>query len=359
VLLILTSLITRFVVSSLTIDARFDYNRMVVVNLYRANLKGTPMRQTLDEIAARVERLPGVDHVTSASIPPLGFLAHLLHLPNLPTVYLNDVAPSYFDAMAIPLLEGRTFRPGEQDAVIVSESAAKARWGKDDPIGQLWDLGEERAKDRPYTVVGVVRDSGANAVRDRDSVEAYVALSDRTLNPEILIIHTNGDPSTLLRDAHAIEVQPGLHPVAYRMRLPMDQQTNGLRNIALIVGALGGTATLLAAIGIFGLLAFAVAQRTQEIGVRVALGARPPDILLLLGRQYTAPLVVGAAAGVALAAAAGRIMQSQGQLPNDLRLDFPIYAVGVAIFALVLLAAAIAPALRALRINPATALRWE
>ncbi len=71
------------------------------------------------------------------------------------------------------------------------------------------------------------------------------------------------------------------------------------------------------------------------------------------------PLVVGAAAGVALAAAAGRIMQSQGQLPSDLRLDLPIYALGMAIFAVVVLVAAITPALRALRINPATALHWE
>jgi ABC-type antimicrobial peptide transport system permease subunit len=80
---------------------------------------------------------------------------------------------------------------------------------------------------------------------------------------------------------------------------------------------------------------------------------------MLLGRQYTVPLIAGAAAGVAMAAAAGRIMQSLGQLLADLRLDAPVYAAGIAIFALVVLAAAIAPALRALRINPATALRWE
>jgi predicted permease len=364
VLLILSSLITRFVISRLSIDARFDYNRMVAVNLYRtnSNFKGARARQTLDEIAARIDRLPGVDHVTSASIPPLGFLSNMIHLPNLPPVYLNDVAPSYFDAMAIPLVEGRTFRTAEQDAVIVSESAARAVWGKDDALGKLWDLGKETpqaaASQGPYTVVGVVKDSGANALNDSDSVEAYVSLGDSTRFPETLIVHTYGDPSALVRDIHAIEIR-GVHPYAYPLRRPLDQQTTALHSLALIVGALGGTATLLAALGIFGLLAFSVAQRTREIGVRVALGARPPDILHLIARQYAVPLAAGGVAGIALAAAAGRVMQNAGQLPPDLHLDPAIYATGLAIFALVALAAALAPVLRALRINPATALRWE
>jgi hypothetical protein len=151
VLLILASVITRFAISRLTIDARFDYNRMVAVNLYRANLKnlkGTQQRQLIDEVAARLEHLHGVDRVTSASVPPLGFLANMMHLPNLPPVYLNDVAPSYFDTMAIPLVRGRTFRTGESNAVIVSESAARAVWGTDNPVGKLWDLGEEDTKGR-------------------------------------------------------------------------------------------------------------------------------------------------------------------------------------------------------------------
>ena len=366
VLLILASLITRFAISRLTIDVRFDYNRMVAVNLYRANLKnlkGTQQRQMLDEIAARLEHLHGVDRVTSASVPPLGFLANMIHLPYLPPVYLNDVAPSYFDTMAIPLVGGRTFRAGESNAVIVSESAARAVWGTDNPIGKLWDLGEEDTKGRgeprgPYTVVGVVKDSGANAISDRDSVEAYVALNDSARFPETLIVHTYGDPSALARDIRAIDIR-GLRPNAYPLRRPLDQQTKALHSLALIVGALGGTATMLAALGIFGLLAFSVTQQTREIGVRVALGARPPDILNLIARQYAVPLAAGGVAGVALAAASGRIMQNAGQLPPDLHLDPAIYAIGLAIFAVVACAAALAPVLRALRINPATALRWE
>jgi putative ABC transport system permease protein len=266
------------------------------------------------------------------------------------------------------LLRGRAFRPGEQDAVIVSESAARAVWGREDPLGKLWDLSEKggpAAADPqgPYTVVGVVKDSGANLIFGRDSVEAYLALGAPTRfpGPGMLIVHTTGDPSAIVHSARAIAIRPGFTASAYRMREPLDRMTTAFRNIAMIVGMLGGTVTLLAAIGIFGLLAYTVAQRTREIGVRVALGAQSPDILRLLASQYTVPLVAGAVAGVALAAACGRIMERAGLTSSvlDLRLDPTIYMTGPAILALVVLVAALARVLRALRISPATALRWE
>ena len=128
---------------------------------------------------------------------------------------------------------------------------------------------------------------------------------------------------------------------------------------AALVGLLGGTATLLAAAGIFGLLAFAVAQRTREIGIRVALGATSSNVLRALARQYTTAFSAGALAAIVLSAAATQTMRGESDLYQLSMRDPAGYLGGLSVFALVALLAALAPAIRALRINPATALRWE
>jgi putative ABC transport system permease protein len=130
-----------------------------------------------------------------------------------------------------------------------------------------------------------------------------------------------------------------------------------LWRLVKVIGTLSAVATLLAAIGIFGLVAFAVSQRTREIGVRMALGARSRDILHAVLLQYTTPVGIGVVAGAAIAWAFGEILHSQfyGFAP----LDAVSYAGALTLFAVVGLAAALAPATRALRIDPASALRSE
>jgi ABC-type antimicrobial peptide transport system permease subunit len=127
--------------------------------------------------------------------------------------------------------------------------------------------------------------------------------------------------------------------------------------VLLTIGSLSAAATLLAAVGIFGLIAFAVAQRTREIGVRMALGARPSSIVGTLLAQYSVAMSVGAGAGVALAVIVGLLIRSTiiGLEP----LHPLAYTTGLAVFAVVALVAVLAPARRALRIDPASALRWE
>ncbi len=130
-----------------------------------------------------------------------------------------------------------------------------------------------------------------------------------------------------------------------------------MRKMVTIVASLGGIASLLALLGIFGLLAFTVAQRTREIGVRMALGARGLDVLRSVLGQYALPFGIGALLGVALAAAAAKVVRNIlfGFIPFDL----VSFGAGLLLFAAVAFAASVAPARRALRVEPASALRYE
>src|SRR5690242_1824898 len=135
--------------------------------------------------------------------------------------------------MNLPVVLGRTFLPGEENAVIVSESAARAVWPNQDPVGKIWNLaGAAR------TVMGVVEDSGANLLAEADSIEAYVPIEGLDVERSALILRTRGDPASLV---HMI-------PAA-------------------------------AAAGMFALVAFVVAQRKRELGIRIAIGAAPHHIL--------------------------------------------------------------------------------
>jgi ABC-type antimicrobial peptide transport system permease subunit len=170
-------------------------------------------------------------------------------------------------------------------------------------------------------------------------------------------VHTRGDPGTLLRDVRAAASEPGVIPDVSLLKSAMDRRIGEVQTAAGIVDVLGATATLLAAFGIFGLVTFAVVQRTREIGLRLALGARPSHIMGTLVTQYVAALAAGGAAGAALAAACARAINHEF---FGLKSFDPItYAVAVAIFASIALAAVALPARRALRIDPASALRWE
>jgi ABC-type antimicrobial peptide transport system permease subunit len=123
------------------------------------------------------------------------------------------------------------------------------------------------------------------------------------------------------------------------------------------VGSLSATATLLAAIGIFGLMSFSVSRRVREIGIRLAIGARPVHVVASLVAQYSIAIGAGAAAGVAMAAATGRLLQNQ--VFGIRALDPAAYVIALAVFSIVALAAILIPARRALRIDPAAALRSE
>jgi predicted permease len=354
VLLIMGSLLTRGILRTLTVEVKFDYAHMMVVDpeFYARDVKPSAARQTLEDFTSRLQQLPGVDGVTAATVAPLGGRAQIERVPHSPPLYVNGVPASYFSVMRIPIVRGRVFTPSDQDAVIVSESASRALWPNQEPLGKICDFAK-----RKWTVVGVAGDSGASTAAGGDSVEVYTPLGDDNMRSAVLIVVAKSDPAPLVSAARSAVTTPGMASSAWLMQTRMNQRSDGVRRAITIIGSLGAVATLLAAIGIFGLVSFAVSQRTREIGVRMALGARSLDILRAVLSQYATPVGIGVVAGVGLAIAFCQILRNQ--IRGFDFVDPLSYAAGVLLFGAIAFAAALVPATRALRIDPSSALRFE
>jgi predicted permease len=354
-LLISSAIIVRGAIRSATIDLAFDYQRMMVVDpqLYAERLTPVVARQKLDALVDRLGSLPGVDSITEAVTPPLGHRNAMRSLPGLPPVWMNPVAPSYFAALKIPVVRGRTFQPGERDAVIVSESAARAVWPNEDPLGKTWNI-----ENAVRMVVGVVKDSGANLIADAESVEAYIPDTGVWTDRAALILHTKGDPAPLMRGIVQAGSASGEPVSAELMRSPHEQAIEGQLKMLTIIGSLSVIATALAAAGMFALVAFAVAQRTREIGIRMAIGAGPSAILKALVDQNVGPVIFGVVAGTAAGIGLGKIVRGLVFIPLN-PLDWAGFASGIAAFCVIAALATLAPALKALRIDPASTLRSD
>jgi hypothetical protein len=294
--------------------------------------------------------VPGIDAVSIATIPPLkrSWIEHV----SAQQLYLNAVDPTYFPMMRLPLLQGRLFGTGEPDALVISESAARKLWPNQSPIGKSCLISQ-----RTRTVIGVVKDSGANLMTHPESVEAYTPIDERNAVYATILVHAANHPGQLSGLLRAAATLPGLVPTVYTFQSVLAARVDTMQKIVTIVGTLGAIASLLAMIGIFGLVAFTVAQRTREIGVRMALGARTGDVLRCVLGQYTLPFGVGTCVGVALAAAIARVVRNL--LFGFVSFDLLSFGAGLLVFAAIALVAAVAPLRRALRIDPASALRYE
>jgi predicted permease len=351
-LLILSGVLTHKGILSASIDLAFDYTNMIVV--YPQERAASSALQRLDALSTRFSALPGVDGVTAAVAPPLGGKAIVDSRPGLPPVYRNAVAPSYFTVMSLPVRRGRTFLAGERNSVILSESGARAVWPNQDPLGRIWKLGGTGR-----TVVGVVKDSGANLLGQADSIEAYIPMEGADAEHCALILHTRGDAAALVRMIPGAAAVMGETVSVSLMRTGRDRFLDAQRRMVTLIGSIGAVATTLASAGMFALIAFAVARRKRELGIRIAIGARPRHILRVLLTENIRPTAAGVVAGALLALVVSRLVRSLVIMPNRDTLDLTGFAGGIACFLVVAALATLSPALRALRIDPSATLREE
>lgn len=352
VLLIVSSFFMRGIRQSFHTEVAFDYSNLALVDpgFYWHHYRSPAARGAALEMAARLRKISGIEAACVATIPPI----RRSRIDNVSghQLYLNEVDPAYFDTMRLTVLVGHVFGPDEPDAAVVSESAARRLWPNQSPLGKSLPVAR-----RSRTVVGVAKDSGANLLRHPDSVEVYLPVSDENAPYLTILVRTARDPAPMSATIRAVAAEPGLTPLVFTYQGLIDQELEGIRKMVQIIGSLAGVASLLALLGIFGLLAFTVAQRTREIGVRMALGARGPDVLRIVVGQYSLPFGVGVVSGVVLAAAATKVFRNlvYGFIPFEVW----SFGTGLLLFALVALVASIVPARQALRVDPSSALRYE
>jgi hypothetical protein len=252
--------------------------------------------------------------------------------------------------MQIPLKRGRIFAAGEPDVVLVSETLARRRWPAGDAIGQAYE-------DR--TVIGVVGDARTVRIGDGSSTESYYPIDASQMAEAAMVVRADGAPHGAAVTVRAImrgedsRLRPSVTPLgdAFEDRLA------GPRQFALVASALGVCALLLAVTGLGGMVAFTVSQRLREIGVRMALGARPHHVIRAIARQFTVPVVCGAVLGSSLAAVVGMILSRE--LFGVSGLDPLTHGGAFVLFGVIAALAAIPSLRRALRVDPIEVLRHD
>ncbi len=322
----------------------------------------------------RVRALPGVESAGAATGVLLPLLANSgiytiegkpLPPPEERVEYPREiVSPGYFETLGYALVSGRTFT--EQDhadapiAVVVNETLARSAWPGQDPVGRRLRPGGERSTAPWMTVVGVVRDVRRGDLRGSVRPEVYNCSLQVTPRTQMLVVRTRQDAASILPSIRSAvrEVNPQV-PVfnAGLLAEEFSETLTSPRFRAVLLAGFALIALALATVGIYGVTAHAVSQRTHEVGIRMALGARAPDVVSMMVRQHLWPALAGLAVGIVTALALSRSVSGliYGVRPTD-PLTFLLMAV-----ALIAVAAGACwiPARRATRVDPVIALRSE
>jgi predicted permease len=293
-----------------------------------------------------------------------GFTVPGVNLSGDKSVTLNFVTPAFFDTFRIPLLNGRKFEAGDNAAAepvaVINETFARKAFGGASAVGKTFLMSPLTEKDQAYRVIGVVRDVKTNDVRDKEENLAYLPLAQAPVYAGTIAVRVQGDPAAVASRVRSTirSIEPNL-PIRFTTTLATEVSDSLVseRALAELSVFFAGLALLLSAIGLYGTISFAVARRTSEIGIRMALGAERSGIVGMVLRDAMTLLAVGIAIGLPLSIAAGRELES---LLYGLGSFDPISAAGAVVsLACVAAIAGYLPARRASRVDPIVALRYE
>ncbi len=320
----------------------------------------------------RVHGLPGVESAATGTgiLMPLLANSGIYSIEGKPRPPAEErveypfevVSPGYFETLGIDLAAGRTFDSRDNAdaarAVIINETLARSAWPGQDPIGGRIRSGGEDSQAPWMTVVGVIKDVRRGAVTSAIRPELYMSALQVTPRTQTLFVRTTGNPGAILpalrREVQELNPQlPLIAPGALEAEL--SETLSQPRFRAVLLAAFAGIAMLLASIGIYGVTSHAVGQRTQEVGVRMALGAQRRDVFVLILRQHLTPALIGVALGLAGAFALARLLGTMvyGVATRD---PLTLAAMSVVLL-LVAVAACFVPARRATKVDAVVALR--
>jgi len=326
-----------------------------------------------EQLLARLGALPGVESATVASATPLsnnsaGTIMQIKGQPEGATddlnVGLQSVGPDYFKTLRVPVLKGRTFneqdRAGAKLVAIINDSAARQFWPDEDPIGkEIW-VGAGWERNQYGEIVGIVGDVKYGKVEETFKPQVYLPYTQPTEPAAFVMVRTADDPAQIVSAVRREILSLDKNVPIFDLRTMEDRcadATSRTRFSAVLLGVFSILALVLAAVGIYGVMSYAVSGRTREIGVRMALGAQPGNVLGLVMRDGIIVTAASIALGLAFASAATRVLGSQ--LYGVGTTDTPTF-VGVSLLlGAVALVASYIPARRAMKVDPMVALRYE
>ncbi len=371
ILLVAAGLTVRSFVRVQNVSIGFDPEGVVTLTVSppQSRYRTQPLRADFwERTLESLRRVPGVTRAGAISRLPLlpGNSTRSVAVPGIPpdarsVAHYRTATPDYFRVMGIPLLSGRVFEAGDREdrpkVAIVSAAAAQRFWLGRNAVGEHFQIDVPGPQ---YTIVGVVGDVRSASLDSAPPPTIYVPYRQDAFPFMTFVLKTDASPAALAAGVRAAirEVDKDL-PVA-ALRTMDEQLSNSLTrrrfSVTLLV-LFGGIAVGLAALGLYGVLAFIVSQRRREIGVRMALGATTRDVIVNVLGHGLRLAAVGMAAGLAGAIAISRLLASLlfGTSPTDIA----TYTGAAALLALVAIAASLVPALRASRVDPLTALRDE
>jgi putative ABC transport system permease protein len=374
-LLAAAGLMLRSVAHLARVDAGFDPRDVLTLQFSlvgQAWAEDSAVNRFTDQVVERARALPGVDAAAAASQVPMGgnydqrgfrIEGRPADDPSLiPSVERYSITPDYFRVMRIPLLRGRGFtdadRADSMPVMVLGESTARQLWPGSDPIGHRVRIG---GPDSPWrTVVGIAGDVRHFGLDEAPTLQMYLPQSQLTDSFLVLTVRSTRSAEALMPSLRG--VIRGLDPTVPVYQIATLRElvsgTMADRRFAMrLLAAFAGLALLLAAVGLYGVVSYTVAQRTREVGVRMALGATPSHVLWLILASGAGTIAAGLACGLVAAILLVRFMESllfgvNGRDPATL-------AAAAGVLTLVALAAHVVPARRALRIDPSVALRQE
>ena len=376
VLLVGAGLFLRTLQNMKSFDAGFRPQGVLTMRLEPASNDALPTQSVVmnREILTRVQSLPGIVTASFSSLTPMDGRKRgvMVTIPGFippadrdTVVTLNHISSDYFKTLGIRLLQGRQFSEADTETApkvcMLNQSAATFYFGNKNPIGAMVSFSRPH-KPQPYEVVGVVKDVKQYSLREDIPRTVYIPLSqkvDQAVVPTLSLV-TNGNPSNFI-----IPVQNEIKAIAPDILVTnvftLDQRLNQTlileRLVASLANVFGLLALSLTCIGLFGVMSYEVSRRTHEIGIRLAIGARPGEVVRMVMRETVLLVVIGAAIGLGISLITGRYISSLlfGLAPND-----PLtIAIAVLSSCTIATLAGYIPARKASRVDPMVALRYE
>ena len=377
VLLLAAGLLVRSFNKLVNVDLGFNRENVLTarISLPRSVYAKPAQVQTFyDDLLQRVKSLPGVESAGTINHTPFGGFGLIANFgiegyPQLdkkkePTVGIGTVSPDYFQTLKIPLLSGRYYdaRDGAdgQKVAIVNQAFANHFFAHSEPLGKRLGFGCEGSEGLCRTIVGVVGNIRQESITGEVAPEVYVPFAQMRVNGMTLMVRTTSDPLALARSLRnevlAIDKNQPIYDVKTLAQRVNDAVAVS-RSLMLLFAAFAFLALALAAVGIYGIVSYSVTQRTHEIGIRMALGARAANVISLIMKNGLMLVLMGIVIGVGSAFGLTRFLATLlfGIEPTD----SVTFVVVSAVFFVIAIVAALIPAMRATRVDPVVALRSE